>query len=140
MRGGAPLLRRPLRTSGSRGHGLFRGSAEGPHQPGYAAAQGTREKRGAFMNLEDQFRTMLRERAEGVAAAPIVPERTVRRARMNKAFTVGGTLAVAAAVAVAGAFFVDSAISSDAAPVQPANTPSPEETDGSTSSNEPRDV
>jgi hypothetical protein len=80
------------------------------------------------MNLDEETRTMLRDRAEGVAAATEVPEGTVRRTQMRKALSVGGTLAVVAAIAVAGAFLVDSRFSTDAAPVQPAGQPKVAET------------
>jgi hypothetical protein len=73
------------------------------------------------MNLDQNLRTMLRERAEGVAATPVVPERTVRRVRVRKALQAGGALTVVAAVAVAGAFAVRSAVWTDAAPVPPAD-------------------
>ena len=52
------------------------------------------------MNLDQDLRTMLRDRAEGVAAAPVVPERTVRRARTRKTLQTGGALTAIAAVAV----------------------------------------
>ena len=71
------------------------------------------------MNLDQNLRTMLRERAESVAAAPVVPERTVRRVRVRKALMAGGVAVAVAGVAVAGAF-MRSAIWSDAAPVPPA--------------------
>lgn len=80
------------------------------------------------MNLDEEVRTMLRERAEGVAAAPVVPERTVRRTQMRKALSTGGALAVVAVVAVAGAFVIRSAFSSDAAPLRPAGQPDATET------------
>ena len=79
------------------------------------------------MKLDENVRTMLRERAESVTATPIVPDRTVRRMQMRKALSAGA-LAVIAAIAVAGAFVVKSALSTDAAPQQPArpsNEPSP---------------
>jgi hypothetical protein len=72
------------------------------------------------MNLDQNLRTMLRERADGVAAAPVVPDSTVRRVRVRKAVMAGGALAVVAAVALAGAFAVRSAVSTDAAPIPPA--------------------
>ena len=80
------------------------------------------------MNLDDNVRTMLRERAGSVAAAPVVPERTVRRVKMRKALSTGGALAAVAAVGVAGAFVVNSAFSSDPAPLRPAATPDAAET------------
>jgi hypothetical protein len=79
------------------------------------------------MNLDQNLRTMLRERAEGVAATPVVPDGTVRRVRMRKALSAGGALAVVAAVAVAGTFAVRSAVTTDAAPVPPAGERGAEE-------------
>jgi hypothetical protein len=90
------------------------------------------------MNLDENVKTMLRERAESVAAAPVVPERTVRRTQMRKMLSTGGALAVVAAIAVAGAFVVKSAFSSDAAPLQPAGTPDAAETTDETSG--PQDI
>ena len=90
------------------------------------------------MNLDENVRTMLRERAGSVVAAPVVPERTVRRTQMRKALSTGGTLAVVVAVGVAGAFAVRSAFSNDAAPLQPAATPNAAEKTDEPSS--PQDV
>ena len=73
------------------------------------------------MNLDQNLRTILRERAESVAAAPVVPERTVRRVRVRKTLSAGGALAVVAAVAVAGIFALKSTVWTDAAPVSPAD-------------------
>jgi hypothetical protein len=72
------------------------------------------------MSFDQGLRMMLRERAEGVAAAPVVPDRTVRRVRVRKALMAGGVAVAVAAVAVAGAF-MRSAIWTDAAPVPPAD-------------------
>lgn len=72
------------------------------------------------MNLDQDLRTMLRERAEGVAAAPVVPDGTVRRVRVRKALMAGGVAVAIAGVAVAGAF-MRSAIWTDSAPVPPAD-------------------
>lgn len=80
------------------------------------------------MNLEENVRTMLRERAGSVEAAPVVPERTVRRTQMRKALSAGTALAVVAALGVAGAFLARSAFSTDADPIQPATTPTAAET------------
>lgn len=80
------------------------------------------------MNLDEDVRTMLRERAGSVAAAPVVPDRTVRRVGMKKALSAGTTLAVVAALGVAGAFVVRSAFSSDATPLPPAGQPTVAET------------
>lgn len=82
------------------------------------------------MNLDENVRTMLRERAGSVAAAPVVPDRTVRRVRMKKALSAGTALAVVAALGVAGAFLARSALSTDAAPISPATTPDAAETTG----------
>jgi hypothetical protein len=71
------------------------------------------------MSFEQDVRTMLRDRAEGVVAAPVIPDRTVRRVRVRKALMAGGVAAAVAAVAVAGVF-MRSAIWTDAAPVPPA--------------------
>jgi hypothetical protein len=73
------------------------------------------------MNLDENLRTMLRERAESVAAAPVVPERTARRAGVRKTLLAGAALAVVAAVAVTGGFVLRSTVLSDAAPVPPAD-------------------
>ena len=72
------------------------------------------------MSFEQDLRTLLRERAEGVAAAPVVPERTVGRIRVRKALMGGAALAVVAIVAVTGALVLRSTAWTDAAPVPPA--------------------
>jgi WD40 repeat protein len=72
------------------------------------------------MSFEQDVRTMLRERAEGVAVAPVVPERTMRRIRVRKALWAGGVLAAVAAVAVMSAVVLRSTVWTDAAPVPPA--------------------
>ena len=72
------------------------------------------------MNLDQDIRTMLRARAEGVAAAPVIPHGTVRRVRVRKALMAGGMAAAVVAVAVAGVV-LRSAIWLDAAPVPPAD-------------------
>lgn len=72
------------------------------------------------MNLDENLRTMLRERAEGVAASPVVPDVTVRRVRVRKALWTGGALAAVAAVGVMSAVVLRSTVLSDAAPVPPA--------------------
>jgi len=71
------------------------------------------------MSFEKDLRTMLHERVEGVAAAPVVPDGTVGRIRVRKALMAGGVAVAVAAVAVAGAF-MRSAIETDAAPAPPA--------------------
>jgi len=71
------------------------------------------------MNLDQDVRAMLRERADGVAAAPVVPDGTVRRVRVRKALWTGGVALGVAAIAVAGAF-ARSAMWTDTAPVPPA--------------------
>lgn len=93
------------------------------------------------MNLDEKVRTMLQERAGSVAAAPVVPEQTVRRVRMRKALSAGTALVVVAAVGVTGAFVVRSAFSSDAAPLRPAGTPdAAETTEGSSSTGTAQDI
>jgi len=72
------------------------------------------------MNLDQDVRAMLRERADGVVAAPVVPDGTVRRVRVRKALWTGGVALGVAAIAVAGAF-ARSAMWTDAAPVPPAD-------------------
>jgi len=72
------------------------------------------------MNLDQDIRTMLQTRAEGVAAAPMIPNRTLRRVRVRKTLMAGGMAAAVAAVAVAGVV-LRSAIWLDAAPVPPAD-------------------
>lgn len=71
-------------------------------------------------HLDQDLRTMLRQRADGVAAAPVVPDSTVLRARVRKALWTGGALAVVAAVAVMSAVVLRSTVWTDAAPVPPA--------------------
>jgi hypothetical protein len=83
------------------------------------------------VNIDENVRTMLRGRAESVTATPVVPDRTVRRMQMRKALWAGA-LVVVAVVGVAGAFLVRSAMSTDAAPQQPAGAP-----DASETTNEP---
>lgn len=73
------------------------------------------------MNLDQDLQTLLRERAESVAAAPVVPERTVRRARRRKTLSAGAALAVMAAVVMTGALVLSSTVWTDAAPVPPAD-------------------
>lgn len=93
------------------------------------------------MNLDEDVRTMLRERAGSVAAAPVVPDRTVRRVQMRKALSTGGVLAAVAAIGVAGAFVARSAFSSDPAPLQPAATPTAvDTTDGTSSTATAKDI
>lgn len=72
-------------------------------------------QRGMVMNLDENLKRMLRERADGVAATPVVPDSTVRRVRVRKAMVAGGLT-----VAVAGVF-IRSAIWNEAAPVPPAD-------------------
>lgn len=72
------------------------------------------------MSFDQDVRMMLQQRAEGVAAAPVLPDSTVRRTRVRKALMAGGMAVAVAAVAVAGAF-IRSAIWTDAAPLPPAD-------------------
>jgi hypothetical protein len=72
------------------------------------------------MNLDQDIRTMLRARAEGVATAPTIPHGTVRRVRVRKTLMTGGVAAVVAAL-VFGGFAASRSLSNDAAPVQPAD-------------------
>ncbi|MCA1707608.1 MAG: hypothetical protein LC808_31800 [Actinobacteria bacterium] len=72
------------------------------------------------MNLDQDIRTMLRERAEGVAAAPTVPHTTLRRVRVRKTLMTGSVAAVAAAL-VFGGFAASRSLSNDAAPIRPAD-------------------
>jgi hypothetical protein len=73
------------------------------------------------VNLDQDVRVMLQERAERVAAAPVLPEQTVHRVRVRKAVASGGALAVVAIVAVTSAFLLRSTVWSDAAPLPPAD-------------------
>jgi hypothetical protein len=88
------------------------------------------------MNLDQELRTMLRQRAEGVQAAPVVPDRTVRRVRVRKAVWAAGTLAVVVTAVIAGTLAIRSTILTDAAPLPPANQgeravpPPPEDFEG----------
>jgi Tol biopolymer transport system component len=71
------------------------------------------------MNLDRDIRTMLRDRADGVAAAPVIPQGTVHRARVRKALMAGGMVVAVVTVAATGVV-LRSAIWTDAAPVLPA--------------------
>jgi hypothetical protein len=72
------------------------------------------------MNLDQDIRTMLRARAEEVAAAPMIPPSTLRRVRVRKTLMTGGVAAVAAAL-VLGGFAASRSLSNDAPPVPPAD-------------------
>ena len=72
------------------------------------------------MNLDQDIRTMLRARAEGVAAAPVIPHSTVRRVRVRKTLMTGSVAAVVAAL-VFGGFAASRSLSNDAAPIPPAD-------------------
>ena len=72
------------------------------------------------MNLDQDIRTMLRARAEGVAAAPVIPHGTLRRIRVRKTLMAGSVAAVAAAL-VFGGFAASGSLSNDAAPISPAD-------------------
>jgi hypothetical protein len=73
------------------------------------------------MNLDHDLRTMLRQRAEGIKATPVVPDRTMRRVRVRKAVWAGGTLAVVVLVVLTGTLAVRSTLLSDSAPQPPAD-------------------
>jgi hypothetical protein len=72
------------------------------------------------MNLDQDIRTMLRARAEAVAAAPVIPHSTLRRVRVRKTMMAGSVAAVVAALVVGG-FAASRSLSNDAAPIPPAN-------------------
>ena len=71
------------------------------------------------MNPDQDIRTMLRARAEGVTATPVIPQDTVRRVRVRKALMTG-SVAVAAAALTVGGFAASSSLSNEAAPIAPA--------------------
>ena len=71
------------------------------------------------MNLDQDIRAMLRARAQGVAAAPMIPHSTLRRARVRKTLMTGSVAAAGAAL-VFGAFAASGSLSRDAAPIVPA--------------------
>ena len=71
------------------------------------------------MNLDQDIRMMLRARAEGVAAAPKIPPSTLRRVRVRKTLMTGSVAAVVVA-AVFGGFAASRTLSTDAAPIPPA--------------------
>jgi hypothetical protein len=71
------------------------------------------------MNLDQDIRTMLRARADGVAAAPTIPHSTLRRVRVRKTLMTSSIAAVVAAL-VFGGFAASRSLSSDAAPIPPA--------------------
>jgi hypothetical protein len=72
------------------------------------------------MNLDQDIRRMLRARAEGVAAAPMIPHSTLRRARVRKTLMTGSAVAVVAAL-VFGGFAASRSLSNNAAPTPPAD-------------------
>jgi hypothetical protein len=73
------------------------------------------------MNPDRDIGTMLRERAEGVAAAPTIPHRTLlRRVRVRRTLMTGGVAAVVAVLLFCGCA-ASGSLSSDAAPTRPAN-------------------
>ena len=72
------------------------------------------------MNLDQDIRTMLRARAEEVAAAPVIPHSTLRRVRVRKTLMTGSVAAVVAAL-VFGGFAASRSLSNDAAPIRPAD-------------------
>ena len=72
------------------------------------------------MNSDQDIRTMLRARAEGVAAAPVIPHTTVRRVRVRKTLMTGSVAAVVATL-VFGGFAASRSLSNDAAPIRPAD-------------------
>ncbi len=72
------------------------------------------------MNLDRDIGTMLRGRAEGVAAAPTIPHRMLRRVRVRKTLMTGGVAAVVAVLLFCGCS-ASGSLSNDAAPTRPAN-------------------
>ena len=72
------------------------------------------------MNLDRDIGTMLRERAEGVTAAPTIPHRTLRRVRVRKTLMTGGVAAVVAVLLFCGCA-ASGSLSNDAAPTRPVN-------------------
>ncbi len=72
------------------------------------------------MNLDQDIRTMLQARAEGVAAAPAIPPRTLRRVRVRKTLVTGGVAAMAV-ILVFGGFAASRSLWNDAAPIPPAD-------------------
>ena len=82
------------------------------------------------MNLDENLRTMLRERTEDVAAAPVVPDSTVRRVRGHKTLMIG-SMAAAVAALVVGGFAAAQALSNDDPPAPPANEKKQETTESS---------
>src|SRR5919106_1778368 len=73
------------------------------------------------MNLDQDLRNVLRQRAEGIQAAPVVPDRTMRRVRVRRAVWAAGTLSLAVTVVIAGTLAVRSTFINDAAPLPPAD-------------------
>jgi hypothetical protein len=71
------------------------------------------------MNPDQDIRTMLRARADGVAAAPTIPRSTLRRVRVRKTLMAGSAAVVAAAL-VFGGFAASRSLTNDAAPIPPA--------------------
>lgn len=82
------------------------------------------------MSLDQSLQTMLRERAESVAATPVVPERTVRRVRVRKTLSAGAAMAVFTAVVMTGSLVLRSTVWTDAAPVLPADETGQESAQG----------
>jgi hypothetical protein len=72
------------------------------------------------MNLDQDIRTMLRARADGVTATPTIPRSTVRRVRVRKTLMTGGVAVVIAAL-VFGGFAASRSLSNDAAPTPPSD-------------------
>jgi hypothetical protein len=73
------------------------------------------------MSIDQELRLMFRQRADEVRAAPVVPDRTVRRVRMRKALWTGSAIVFAAVAVVGGALALRNVVSTDAAPVPPAD-------------------
>ena len=71
------------------------------------------------MNLDQDIRTMLLERVEGVAASPVIPQDTVRRVRVRQALMTG-SVAVAIAALMFGGFAASRYLSNGAVPIAPA--------------------
>jgi hypothetical protein len=70
------------------------------------------------MKLDEDLRTMLRERAEGVNAAPVIPDATVSRVRVRKTMIAGAVGVGVATVALAGVLVVSTI--ADESPAPPA--------------------
>lgn len=72
------------------------------------------------MNLDHDVRTVLRARAEGVTAAPMIPPGTVRRVRLRKTLMTGSAAVVIVGL-VFGGFAASRSLSNDAVPIPPSD-------------------